>query len=137
MTARNWPRAEHTPHSLDELSPEQQDRMCPSCRIRYTVNVPSPRELYGPLDIDRSAYRWLENAAKVWDAQSAERFPAAEFVAWVRFDLAGQRPFHGDHDGAPARSESGADVDQHKTRHRHRHPDPIQVVTLPRKLRVG
>jgi hypothetical protein len=125
---------QHIPHHPDELSPDQKERMCPSCRVRYLIRVPAPRDLYGPLDINRGAYRWLENAAKVWDAQSDERFPASEFIAWLRFDLAGVHPLHIDHDGAPPHTESGEAGSRASV---HRRPDPLPYFSRPRKLRTG
>lgn len=110
---------------IEELTPEQRERCCPSCRVRYKFPTPAPRDLYGPLQIDSAAYLWLVNAAKVWDAEATELYPASEFVAWLKADLAGHHVSHADHDGAPPRYESGV----------HRHPDPIPFAELPRSWR--
>lgn len=119
----------HLRHHPDELTETQRDRMCPSCRIRYHVTTIAPSELYGPLHISPTAYQWLVNAAKVWDAESSELYSAADFIAWIRFDVAAYRSFvYPTHDGGGTRLESGG----FGRNYAHRHPDPIPFVELPR-----
>lgn len=104
----------HQLHHPDDLSPEKRDRMCPSCRTRYRYPEPAPSEEYGPLEIDGKAYRWLVNAARMWDLLATEPHTAAEFIAWIRYDLVGNRIQISERAGGPG------------------HPDPVPFAELPR-----
>jgi hypothetical protein len=63
-------------------------KQCESCRIRYNVPPLAGRDSYNPLPLDSRTFSWFENAAKVFDEEGgAERFTAAEFIAWLRPDI--------------------------------------------------
>ena len=63
---------------------------CRSCRMRYAVTPPEPRDTFGSWNVSPAAFTWIENAARVFDAESPQRFTAAEFVAWIRPDVVGK-----------------------------------------------
>ena len=73
----------------DDLTPEQRERMCPSCHIRYRVAPKTAQDFYNAISLEPRVVRWLENAARVFDAESDELFKAEEFIAWLRPDLTG------------------------------------------------
>ena len=62
-------------------------RRCVSCRMRERVDPTAAREFYNPVHLAPSTLSWIENAARVFDEESGEKFSAAEFVAWMRPDL--------------------------------------------------
>jgi hypothetical protein len=107
----------------------QRNSQCPTCRMRWRFPQAAVRALYGPLYIDRKAYHWLENAARVFDEQSEELFTAAEFVAWVRADIFGEKASMVEFDGAPPRNDTG-NLTKRNDRSAHRHP-----FTLPQTTR--
>ena len=100
-------------HHPDELNEEQRERMCPSCRMRYNYPPRALREMYNPVALNKMTVAWLENAARVFDAESDEMFTAEEFIAWLKPDLSGNaRPMY-EFDGSPKRNDAT------------RHPDPL------------
>ena len=105
-------------HHPDELTPEQQQRMCPSCRIRWMYPPRALRDMYNPVALDKRTVAWLENAARVFDAESERRYTAEEFIAWVKPDLAGHNSrMTYEFDGSPNRNDAT------------RHPDPLPYYT--------
>ena len=104
--------------------------ICASCRIRLTV-PPAVRDSYNPLMLDLKGVKWLENAAREFDAMCDEhRYTAEEFIAWLRPDLTGHRIPLPEMMGTPPRSEA---VGKHSVRHRH--ADPIPFAPMPAKMR--
>lgn len=101
-----------------------QEHWCPSCRTRY--RYPLPRDTYESSSMTKAQYRWLVNAARVWDAMGVDGMTAAEFIAWLRPDvLAFGHLRVPEFDGAKPRSE-GTRI--------HRHPDPIPYAPLGRRV---
>lgn len=82
----------HRQHDPDDLTPQQRERMCPSCRIRYAHPPKALRDMYNPIALQKGTISWLENAARAFDGESDERFTAHEFIAWLKPDLTGHRP---------------------------------------------
>lgn len=74
----------------DELTDDQKERMCPACRMRYKFPPPAGNDSFNPISLQAGQIRWLENAARVFDQESDMLFTAAEFVAWMKPDLAGR-----------------------------------------------
>ena len=70
-----------TPHSPNAAG---TDRICPTCRIRWRVKRPID---VGWSQMSRNDYRWLEQMAAQFDAESGELFTATDFVAWIRADI--------------------------------------------------
>jgi hypothetical protein len=121
----------------DSLIPHAS-RSCLDCqrivaRIRRgqtleEAKAPPIKEEYGPINIRGSAVDWLMNAARVFDAESPERFTAVEFMRWVKADLAGHV--------IPRDQFSGVSLMEGGSRngsmaYRHTSPDPLPV--MPRR----
>ena len=68
--------------------PRYIEHTCHSCRMRYRVHAPEPKE-YNTVPIDRRQMRMIENAAAYFDSVATELFTAAEFVRWMRPDVPG------------------------------------------------
>lgn len=124
-----------TPKSMDDLTPEQVERCCPACRIRFVYPHPAGNPYFGPWNIDISAYRWLVNAARVFDAESDELFSASEFTAWLKQEIVGYQPIRTDHDGAPPRNVDGSVAVKGRAQNLHRHPDPLPLGGLSGSIR--
>ena len=71
-------------HQPEDVPPEKRESMCPSCRIRWQLRHAAPHEMYSPWRIDIKLFKWIENAARNFDAESDEKFTATEFVAWIK-----------------------------------------------------
>ena len=72
-----------------QASPIAKEPVCRSCRMRWTVNQPAVRDTYNPINFSAAQYRWLENAARVFDQEADEKWTAEEFVAWIKPDVIG------------------------------------------------
>lgn len=69
-----------------------KEPVCRSCRMRWVVNPPTLKEFYNPVNLTPSQVKWLENAARVFDQESDEKWTAEEFIAWLRPDVIGMGP---------------------------------------------
>lgn len=107
-------------------------RRCAGCNARIKLGDPAPTDTWPhrlhltdeELDlllVAAADYRDL--AAEVGEPESAVSF--ADWLAGV----SRQSGVHVEHDGAPARNESGTLSDRAS---KHRHPDPLPVWTMPR-----
>ena len=63
---------------------------CPSCKMRHRVPPPDATEFYNPWPVSPQSFKWIENAARVFDRESDELFTASDFVAWIRPDCVGR-----------------------------------------------
>jgi len=106
---------------------------CRSCKVRFHVNPPAPNENYGPVRLHGNAIRWLENAARVFVAETdpGDQWTAEDFIAWVKPDLNGTLPPHPPEFVGLKKLEGGSRNGTMATRHAS--PDPLP--TVPRSLR--
>lgn len=81
-------------HHPDELTDEQRDRMCPSCRIRYRLGPPGTKHDFNGIRLSDTHVRWLENAARAFveDTDPDDDWTAVDFIAWIKPDLTGRVP---------------------------------------------
>ena len=62
-------------------------RRCQTCRMHYKVDPAPIIKDYNPIDLNARDIKWIENAARVFDSASSQRFTAEEFVAWLKVDV--------------------------------------------------
>jgi hypothetical protein len=82
--------------------------VCRACRMRFTVEPPPLREMFGSTRVSSSTVRWLENAARAFDALSdGDCWTAEDFIAWIRPDMTGGATIK-DQTVGTSRQEGGA-----------------------------
>lgn len=105
---------------------------CEGCQARLTYGDPKESESWpGLLSLDAETYNLMLEAAAEYhrlSLEANESESAVDFVDWLDA-VSRQRHRRFDHDGAPARNESGT-ISDHS--YRHRHPDPLPFTSLPR-----
>ena len=76
----------------DDLTSEQRDRMCPSCRIRYQLRPIVPGGIHQSWQVSAGLFRWIENAARIFDAETdaADCWSASDFIEWIKPDVVGE-----------------------------------------------
>lgn len=77
--------------TLEEARAQAVYPTCHSCKVRWAVN-PAVRDHYNPIDLKPSQVKWLENAARVFDQESDEKWTAEDFIAWLKPDVIGMAP---------------------------------------------
>lgn len=125
----------HRGQSLEEAQGAYiKQPTCQTCKVRYFVTPPKLRDGYKPMLLDPAQVRWLENAARLFDALSeGDAWTAEEFIAWLRPDLTGHPNFP-DMAGLSI-SLGGGRKGAGKGTTRISTPDPIPYAALPPKIR--
>lgn len=105
---------------------------CRSCKIRMR-KAPLARDSYNPMLLNRRQVQWLENAARVFDADSEELWTAEEFVSWLKPDLTGKYPPIPPDMAGLSIKEGGSRNGTGATRHGS--ADPIPFAPMPSRMR--
>jgi hypothetical protein len=53
--------------TLEEAKAETTQPTCRTCKVRFMLQEPAPREYYNPIDLEPKQIKWLENAARVFE----------------------------------------------------------------------
>ena len=87
-------RRPRQPRPPEDLSTDAQQRMCPSCTLRWIMGAPK-REIPSEIRMDPITVQTLEAAARDFDdlADDApdEHYSAVDFIDWIKPDLTYRR----------------------------------------------
>ena len=124
-------QALHRGKTLEEAKASSlaKQPVCRSCRMRYAVKPPPIRDTYGPIKLLPNQIRWLENAARVFvaDSDPEDCWTAEDFIAWLKPDVLGMGVVIPESVGKA--SQAGGNSPRINS------PDPIPYAPLPPKIR--